>query len=85
MKDRYVILSGKLLALLREYYKTERPRGIYLFPSKSDPNKAVPETGVLLPTQSSWAGKSDFFLFFTPGDRTSITTRIFIASCRVEL
>lgn len=46
MKDRYVILSGKLLALLREYYKAERPRGIYLFPSRSDPNKAVPETGV---------------------------------------
>jgi integrase/recombinase XerD len=46
MKDRYVILSEKLLVLLREYFKIERPRGEYLFPSKQDANKAIPETGV---------------------------------------
>ena len=33
-KDRYVILGESLLALLREYYKAERPQGQYLFPGQ---------------------------------------------------
>jgi len=43
MKDRYVMLSEKLLSLLREYYRIVRPRGEYLFASKGDPNKAMDE------------------------------------------
>jgi integrase/recombinase XerD len=31
-KDRYVMLSTRLLAVLREYWKTARPAGPYLFP-----------------------------------------------------
>ena len=44
MKDRYVMLSEKLLRLLREYYKITRPRGEYLFASKRDPNIAADES-----------------------------------------
>ncbi len=33
-KDRYVFLGESLLALLREYYKAERPKGEYLFPGQ---------------------------------------------------
>lgn len=43
MKDRYVMLSEKLLKLLREYYKTVRPRSEYLFPSVRDPQKPMNE------------------------------------------
>jgi integrase/recombinase XerD len=43
MKDRYVMLSEKLLRLLREYYKTVRPRSEYLFPSARDPQKPMNE------------------------------------------
>jgi integrase/recombinase XerD len=45
-KDRYVMLSDKLLVLLREYYKVERPKGIYLFPSQKDCSKPINETAV---------------------------------------
>lgn len=31
-KDRYVMLSDRLLVLLREYWRTVRPEGDYLFP-----------------------------------------------------
>ena len=31
-KDRYVILGETVLALLRDYYKTARRKGVYLFP-----------------------------------------------------
>ena len=43
MKDRYVMLSEKLLRLLREYYKTVLPRSEYLFPSVRDPQKPMNE------------------------------------------
>ncbi len=33
-KDRYVMLGESLLALLREYFKTARPKGEYLFPGQ---------------------------------------------------
>lgn len=46
MKDREVMLSPKLLELLREYFRVMRPRGIYLFPSSKDPNKPVSESGI---------------------------------------
>ncbi|MCI0445656.1 site-specific integrase, partial [bacterium] len=45
-KDRYVMLSDKLLALLREYYKVERPKGIFLFPSRKDCNKPINGTAI---------------------------------------
>jgi integrase len=32
-KDRYALLSPRLLAVLRAYVRAERPRGEYLFPS----------------------------------------------------
>ena len=32
-KDRFVMLSPRLLSLLREYWKRERPTGVWLFPS----------------------------------------------------
>ena len=43
MKDRYVMLSEKLLKLLRDYYKNVRPRGAYLFTSLRDPQKPMSE------------------------------------------
>ena len=43
MKDRYVMLSEKLLKLLREYYKNVRPRGEYLFASPRDAQKPMDE------------------------------------------
>jgi integrase/recombinase XerD len=43
MKDRYVMLSERLLKLLREYYRTVRPRSEYLFPSVRDPKKPMNE------------------------------------------
>ncbi len=46
MKDRYVMLSERLLVLLRGYYAAFRPRGIYLFPSLHDPNKPIGDTSV---------------------------------------
>jgi integrase/recombinase XerD len=44
MKDRYVMLSERLLKLLREYYRTVRPRSEYLFPSVRDPKKPMNES-----------------------------------------
>ena len=35
-KDRLVMLSPKLLTILRAYWKQERPRGPYLFPTKNN-------------------------------------------------
>jgi len=45
-KDRYVMLSEKLLEMLRLYFKKARPSGIYLFPSKQNRDKPVHESGV---------------------------------------
>jgi len=45
-KDRYVMLSDRLLALLREYWKVTRPQGNYLFPSKRDPNRPMDEHAI---------------------------------------
>lgn len=39
-KDRYVMLSERLLAFLREYFRVERPVGPYLFPGQ-DSNKPM--------------------------------------------
>lgn len=57
-KDRYVMLSQRLLTFLREYYKAVRPTGPYLFPGqdaqlpisssavRSVFNQAVAKTGI---------------------------------------
>jgi integrase/recombinase XerD len=34
-KDRYVMLSERLVILLRQYWRESRPEGVYLFPGKS--------------------------------------------------
>jgi site-specific recombinase XerD len=34
-KDRYVMLSPRLLACLEEYWRAMRPRGVYLFPAST--------------------------------------------------
>lgn len=39
-KDRYVMLSERLLASLREYWRRVRPPGPYLFPGKT-PSRAI--------------------------------------------
>jgi integrase/recombinase XerD len=46
MKDRYVMLSERLLKLLREYYKMVRPRGEYLFESRRNPKMPMAESGL---------------------------------------
>lgn len=43
MKDRYVMLSPKLLELLREYCRGVRPKGEWLFPSSRDAQKPLHE------------------------------------------
>lgn len=44
-KDRYVMLSERLLILLREYWKQARPEGIYLFPGQ-DPDQPITSDSV---------------------------------------
>jgi len=44
-KDRYVMLSEKLLLLLELYWREARPRGVYLFPGK-DPNQPISAASV---------------------------------------
>lgn len=44
-KDRYVMLSEKLLLLLEEYWREARPQGIYLFPGQ-DPDQPVSPASV---------------------------------------
>ncbi len=39
-RDRYTMLSEELLRVLRSYWRTARPEGVYLFPGR-DPNKAM--------------------------------------------
>jgi integrase/recombinase XerD len=34
-RDRYVMLGDRLLDCLRQYYRAERPQGIFLFPGKT--------------------------------------------------
>lgn len=46
MKDRYVMLSERLLKLLRDYYRTMRPRGEYLFESRRNPKIPMAESGL---------------------------------------
>jgi integrase/recombinase XerD len=41
-KDRYTVLSERLLAYLREYYRKHRPEG-WLFPGKTTHGHASPE------------------------------------------
>jgi site-specific recombinase XerD len=42
-KGRQVMLSEKLLSMLREYWRIERPQGEWLFPSPKDPARPVGE------------------------------------------
>lgn len=44
-KDRYVMLSDRLLTFLREYYKTVRPSGLHLFPGQ-DPDRPITPSAV---------------------------------------
>jgi site-specific recombinase XerD len=44
-KDRYVMLSPRLLAVLRHYWKAVRPRGEYLFPGNR-PNQHISSDAV---------------------------------------
>lgn len=44
-KDRYVMLSERLLILLREYYKAVRPSGNFLFPGR-DPDHPINPSAV---------------------------------------
>jgi integrase/recombinase XerD len=44
-KDRYVMLSERLLVMLREYWKQARPKGLYLFPG-SHPDQPITPASV---------------------------------------
>lgn len=44
-KQRYVMLSQRLLQILREYWRAERPEGLYLFPGQL-PDKPVSPASV---------------------------------------
>jgi len=44
-KDRYVMLSERLLIVLREYWKQTRPQGLYLFPGQ-DPDQPITPASV---------------------------------------
>ena len=44
-KDRFVMLSQRLLLFLREYYRQSRPCGIYLFPG-ADPDRPISPSSV---------------------------------------
>jgi integrase/recombinase XerD len=46
MKDRYVMLSERLLKLLRDYYRTITPGGEYLFYSRRNPKMPMAENGL---------------------------------------
>ena len=41
-KDRYVLLGETVLALLRDYYKTARRKGVYLFPGYKSQSPLCP-------------------------------------------
>jgi site-specific recombinase XerD len=43
-RDRYVMLSPKLLEMLRVYWRAERPRGVHLFPGATEGSHIAPET-----------------------------------------
>lgn len=43
-KERYTVLPERLLMLLREYWRQERPSGRYLFPGKSPDDHASPDS-----------------------------------------
>jgi site-specific recombinase XerD len=44
-KDRYVMLSPRLLEVLRDYWRTNRPKGEYLFPGAS-PERPITRASV---------------------------------------
>jgi len=44
-KDRYVMLSERLLVMLRDYWKQARPKGLYLFPGQ-DPDQPITPASV---------------------------------------
>jgi site-specific recombinase XerD len=51
-KDRYVMLSPRLLELLREYWKKRRPKGPYLFPGES-PERPITRAAVAIACQKA--------------------------------
>lgn len=51
-KDRYVMLSPRLLELLREYWKKSRPKGEYLFPGES-PDRPITRAAVAIACQKA--------------------------------
>ena len=53
LKDRFVMLSPKLLELLREYYRVERPGSMWLFPGKI-PGKPMNATGLQRACKRAW-------------------------------
>jgi site-specific recombinase XerD len=52
-KDRFVMLSPKLLELLREYYRAERPGSMWLFPG-SKSGRPVNATGLQRACKLAW-------------------------------
>jgi site-specific recombinase XerD len=67
-KDRYVMLSPRLLVLLREYWRTVRPQGDYLFPG-ARPGRPVS------PSSVSTA-------FWKAADRVGIAKRVTLHTLR---
>lgn len=51
-KDRYVMLSPRLLESLREYWKKSRPKGEYLFPGGS-PDRPITRAAVAIACQKA--------------------------------
>lgn len=51
-KDRYVMLSPRLLELLREYWRQRRPKGPYLFPGES-PDRPITRSAVAIACQKA--------------------------------
>jgi site-specific recombinase XerD len=45
-RERYVMLSPRLLKALRTYWKVSRPSGPYLFPRRGDPQKVLTRAAV---------------------------------------
>jgi site-specific recombinase XerD len=52
-KDRFVTLSSELLAILRDYYRAERPARPWLFPGRL-PGRHLNKTGLQRACQRAW-------------------------------
>jgi len=56
-KDRYVMLSSRLLASLRGYWREARPKGPYFFPGKTgDGHISRESAGIMFRKALVWAG-----------------------------